>query len=72
MSQFHGWEAKALWEEIKLDVKHLKDVERVAAAGEKNWQKWLTNFTKPFTSAEVRYFDLTDLAQARTWIEDGL
>ena len=25
MSGFHGWEAAAMWEEIKFDVKHLAD-----------------------------------------------
>ena len=30
MHDFHGWEAGALWEDIKFDVKHFRDIERLA------------------------------------------
>jgi hypothetical protein len=67
MEDFHGWSAGALWEEIKLDVKYSADVERVAIVGEKKWQQELAKFAKPFTSAEVRYFDRENSVQARAW-----
>jgi hypothetical protein len=69
MEDFHGWSAGALWEEIKLDVKYSADVERVAIVGEKKWQQALAKFAKPFTSAEVRYFDRENSVQARAWAE---
>lgn len=40
MSGFHGWEAKALWEDIKFDAKHFNDLERIAMVGDKKWQEW--------------------------------
>jgi hypothetical protein len=30
MTGFHGWEAGALWEDIKFDLKHYADIERLA------------------------------------------
>ena len=30
MHDFHGWTAGAMWEDIKFDFKHWKDVERLA------------------------------------------
>jgi SpoIIAA-like len=68
MVGFLGWEAGALWEEIKFDVKHFADIERIAAVGDRKWQHGLTTFFKPFTAATTRYFDQADAAEARKWL----
>jgi hypothetical protein len=68
MTQFHGWEPKAAWDDFKLNLKHRHDIERVAMVGEKKWQHWLTEFAKPFTGAKVRYFDQAEADQARAWV----
>ena len=34
MRDFHGWTAGALWQDIKFDAKHFKDIDRVAMVGE--------------------------------------
>jgi hypothetical protein len=72
MIDFQGWEVGALWEDLKLDVKHFSDIERLALVGEKKWEKGMSVFCKPFTTAEVRYFDRSEATQAREWIESGL
>src|SRR5580704_12814284 len=38
MTGFHGWEAGALWDDIKFDVEHFADIERLAMIGEEKWQ----------------------------------
>jgi hypothetical protein len=70
MKDFHGWTPGALWEDLKLDLKHFRDIERLALVGEERWQKGMAIFCKPFTTAEVRYFDLTEFDDARRWIEE--
>ena len=30
MADFHGWEGAALWDDIKFDLKHFSDIERLA------------------------------------------
>jgi hypothetical protein len=70
MKDFHGWEMGAIWEDIKWDVKHCSDIERIALVGEKSWQAGMSKFCKPFTSAEIRYFDMSDLEQARHWVHE--
>ena len=37
--------------------------------GEKQWEKWMTSFCKPFTTAKLKYFEQGQIAQARAWIE---
>jgi hypothetical protein len=69
MHEFHGWTAGALWEDIKFDFKHWKDIERLAIVGESKWQAGMAVFCKPFTLAKIQYFDHTKLDEAKSWLE---
>ena len=69
MCGFHGWEAGALWEDIKFDMKHYRDIERLALVGESKWEKGMSVFCKPFTTAKIRYFDSKDIDEACEWIK---
>ena len=71
MAGFHGWEAGAMWEDIKFDMKHFADIERLAMVGEKKWQHGMATFCKPFTKATIRYFDHADAAEARKWLGEA-
>lgn len=68
MHDFHGWTAGALWQDLKFDARHFKDIERLAMVGESKWQHGMAVFCKPFTTAKIRYFDRADLDQARAWL----
>jgi hypothetical protein len=72
MRDFHGWETSALWEDIKFDIKHLSDIDSLALVGDKKWEKGMSIFCKPFTKAQIKYFDLTELYKAYEWIRAGL
>lgn len=69
LDDFHGWDAAALWEDTKWEARHFSHIERIAVVGEKRWHRWMASFCKPFTSAEVRYFEHDELAAARLWVE---
>ena len=71
LEDFHGWKASALWEDIKFDVKHFNDVERLALVGETKWEQGMATFCKPFTTAKVKFFSHEQLAEARQWVEDS-
>ncbi|OLY95659.1 SpoIIAA-like [Cnuella takakiae] len=68
MEDFKGWDAKALWEDIKFDVTHANGFEKIAMVGEKPWQEKVTDLMKPFTKAEVKFFKLTEKDAALSWI----
>ena len=70
MHEFHGWDAGALWEDIKFDMKHHGDIERLAFVGEKAWEAWMAKICRPFTSANIKYFDASEKDAAETWIGD--
>ncbi len=69
LHDFHGWTAGALWEDLKFDWKHWRDIERLAIVGESKWEKGMAVFCKPFTTAKVRYFDRSQLDEAKAWLE---
>ena len=69
MHDFHGWTAGALWEDMKFDFKHWKDIERLAIVGESKWEEGMSVFCKPFTSAKIQYFDVARSDEAKIWIE---
>lgn len=68
MTDFHGWTAGAMWEDVKFDMKHWSDIERLAIVGESKWQEGMAVFCKPFTGAKIKYFDQEQLEAARTWV----
>jgi hypothetical protein len=71
MTDFHGWEAAAIWEEIKFDAKHLAGIERFAMVGDMQWQHVMAIFCKPFMKAKMQYFDHTDIVGARKWLAEA-
>ena len=71
MTGFHGWKAGALWEDIKFDLKHFADIERLAMVGDKKWEHGMAAFCKPFTKATIRYFDLAESTGAQTWLAEA-
>jgi hypothetical protein len=71
MADFHGWEAGAVWEDIKFDLKHFSHIKKVAMIGEKKWQKAMSTVCKPFTTAKVRYFERPQLNEARAWLHES-
>jgi hypothetical protein len=70
MEDFHGWTAGALWEDVKFDLKHFNDIERLAIVGDSKWENGMAVFCKPFTTAKIKYFDVHDLDDARQWIRE--
>ena len=68
MVDFHGWNMSALWDDIKFDLKHFSDIEMLAMVGDKAWEKGMSVFCRPFTTAKVRYFDRSAIDEARAWL----
>jgi hypothetical protein len=68
---FHGWDAHALWDDIKFSTTHCTKIDRIAMVGEKTWEKWMVAVCKPFTMAKIRYFDAADIEAAKKWLAEG-
>lgn len=66
---FHGWDAHALWDDIKFSTTHCTAMDRIAMVGEKTWESWMAKVCKPFTMAKVQYFDAKDIDKAWAWLK---
>jgi len=71
LHDFHGWDAGALWEDVKFDVQHFNDIERLAIVGDSKWEKGMAVFCRPFTTAKIKYFDQSEIEAARQWIQEN-
>ena len=72
MTDFHGWDAPALWDDMKLEGPLGDKIERLAMIGDKKWEAWMAKICKPFTRAQIQYFEASDAQNAWTWVQDGL
>jgi hypothetical protein len=71
MTDLHGWEASAVWEDLKFGVEHFADIERLAMVGENKWERVMTTLSQPFTKATIRYFDHPNATVARQWLGES-
>lgn len=69
MENFQGWQLRAFWEDVKFNIQHANDFEKIAMVGDKRWEKWMTDLMKPFTPAEIKFFELAEREKALTWIK---
>ena len=73
LGQFHdfeGWDAHALWDDIKFGTTHCTKIERIALVGEKKWEEWMATVCKPFTMAKIKYFDVSEIDAAWKWLSE--
>jgi hypothetical protein len=68
---FHGWDAHALWDDIKFSTTHCTKIDRIALVGEKAWEAGMAKVCKPFTMAKIEYFDAANLDKAKAWIAEA-
>ena len=67
---FHGWDAHALWDDIKFSTTHCTKIEKIALVGEKSWEKYMAKVCKPFTMAKIEYFDASQIDDAWKWVKE--
>ena len=72
MEDWDGWVSlTAMWKDLKLDAALNEHVERLAVVGEEDWERWMTEVTKPLAEGKVRYFEPSALEAAWAWLQDA-
>jgi hypothetical protein len=61
---FGGWTPRALVEDLRFDVRHRRDFDRVAVVGERRIEELATKVVAPFFDGEVHYFESEGAARA--------
>lgn len=68
---FDGWTLDGLLEDTKFSLKHYDAIFRLAVVGDRTWEKAFAVLLKPFTKAEVIYYDISEIDLARAWLKEG-
>ena len=72
VSDFHGMEVAAFWQDLTFSLKHVGDFDRVAVVGAKAWMEWWTKGLSSFVKAEARCFPPDEIDQAWAWLREGV
>jgi hypothetical protein len=70
LEDFHGWDAKAAWDDLKSWIKFRHDLDRIAIVGEKAWEKWMTKLVELFPGIDAKYFDHSQIQDAWGWLRE--
>ena len=70
LEEFKGLTPGAAWEEVKFSFKHFNDIDRIAVLGENRKEKIITELTKPFTGAKIRFFHTAEIDEAKKWLSE--
>ncbi len=68
---FRGWSIEGLWRDLKFDIRHRGQFDRIAIVGEKKLVEWGTKFSASLFSGKMRYFNLEEVEQAEKWVRTG-
>jgi hypothetical protein len=55
---------------MKWGFSNLKNIERVAAVGDKAWMDRVTKMANPLFAAEMRFFLADQVEEARAWLRE--
>src|SRR3954464_15655877 len=68
---FEGWERGADWNDLDFLFSHSGEIARIAVVAEPQWEVQALAFAGAgVRPAPVKFFPSTELAQARTWLEE--
>lgn len=65
-SELEGWEARAAWDDLKLDLKHGRKFEKTAIIGHTRWHEVATRVSNWFVPGDVKLFH--DRNEALGWL----
>lgn len=72
LEDFKGWTTEAFLKDLRFDIRHRKDFDRIAIVGESTLHKLGTKLTAPFFDGEVRYFDTSETDKAAAWLRQAV
>lgn len=66
LTELQGWETRAVWDDLKLGLKHGNEFVNIAICGNRRWQETAVKVGNWFLSGEVKYFE--ERAVAIDWL----
>ena len=70
LEEFDGWEWQASWDKVAFGIKHWGKIMQIAMVGTDRWAHLGSQLAGKLKTADVRYFEATDNAQALAWAQN--
>ena len=71
MHDFKWSSAKAMWEDLKTDIKHLGNIHTAAIVTDKKWIENITDTASIIPNLTAKGFDMDEREQAMEWIKSA-
>ncbi len=63
---FNGWDARAMWDDLKFGLSHFELFTKIAFVGDKKWEEHAVKIANWFMIGDIEYFD--NMKDAIVWI----
>lgn len=70
-NDFDSYELGAMWADMSYGLKHWHDVTHIAMVSDHAALKGMAALFAPFFPGEMKFYDLADVEEARTWITES-
>ena len=67
---FTGFDPGAMWDDVKMGMRHFSGWDRVALVSDVQWLRTTTSAMSFMVPAEIRLFHLNELDEAQRWITE--
>ncbi|MCA8953495.1 MAG: STAS/SEC14 domain-containing protein [Planctomycetes bacterium] len=68
---FTGLTPHAMWDDLKFDLAHRKDFERIALVTDSGFVRAVLRLFRPLFSGEMRLYPLAKQSEAEAWLLEG-
>ncbi len=72
MDDVEGWEPEERWADLAFDIRHLRDLDKVAIVGDDVWETWLDKMEELFPLSVVQTYPSEDREEAVAWIRGDM
>lgn len=69
-TEFNGWSMQAIWDDLRLGLKHNRDFNKIALVGNKPWQQYGVKISNWFSIGDFEYFENMD--DALSWLSQEI
>lgn len=67
---FEGFEAKAMWDDAMVGLKHRKNWDKIAIVTDADWVRHAVNMLSFMVAGPISVFPNADLAKAKAWVAE--
>mgnify|MGYP000149547117 FL=1 len=72
MKDVDAWTPSDHWETLSFDIRHLRDLDKVALVGDDLWEPWLNKAEILFPLSDLRTYAANEKEEAVKWLRGNM